>query len=277
LDAISVGGEAIFRRGLGPLLPGTEHVPACNPGNCVFGCGGHCTLRCVDYIDHCLSREGDVAAVIVETVRSTDVRFPPVEYYAKLRQICDHHGTLLILDEIPLAFGRTGPMFAIEHYGIEPDMILVGKGLGGGTMPLAALIARGDYNVAAETALGHYTHEKSPVACAAGLALLEAIEEENLLERSRVLGQHAIDLLRRNTAAFDSVTEIRGAGLLIGVELSHPDLAEKVLYRCLAHGLSFKVGQGRVLVLAPPLTIGEQELELAIDIVTEAIAFEEES
>ena len=272
LDAISVGGEAVFRRGIGPLLPGSEHVPPCDPSHCVFGCGGSCALRCVDYIDYCLHKEGDVAAVIVETVRCTDVQVPPADYYRRLRQICDRHGALLILDEIPIALGRTGHLFSVERYGIEPDMIVIGKGLGGGSMPLAALIAREGLNVGPHISLGHYTHEKNPLACAAGLAVLDVIEQEGLLARSRRLGDEVLARLRTRTAGMAAVKEVRGAGLLIGIELHDSGLAEAVLYRCLSAGLSFKVGQGNVLVLAPPLNVDEADLFWALDCVAVAIA-----
>lgn len=275
LDAISIGGEAVFRRGIGPLLPGSEHVPPCDPGQCVFGCNGQCSLRCVDYIDYCLRREGDVGAVIVETVRSTDVQLPPPDYFRRLREICTRHGALLILDEIPIALGRTGKLFAIEHYGIEADMIVIGKGLGGGAMPLAALIAHARFDCSQHISLGHYTHEKSPLACAAGLAVLDVIEEENLLERSARLGDEAIDFLR--TTLGGRVAEVRGRGLLIAIELnagahrSAEDIAEAVLYRCLDEGISFKIGQGKVLVLAPPLNIDEADLRWALTRIAAAV------
>jgi len=275
LDAISIGGEAAFRRGIGPLLPGTEHVPPCDPAQCVFGCGGTCALRCVDYIDYCLRKEGDVAAVVVETIRCTDVQIPPLDYYRRLRQICDRHGALLILDEIPIALGRTGHLFAIERYGIEPEMIVIGKGLGGGSMPLAALIARARFDVGQHISLGHYTHEKNPLACAAGLAVLDVIEEEALLPRSLRLGSAATVYLER--AQIEAIASIRSAGLLIGIELKDTatrraqDLAEAVLYRCLSDGISFKVGQGNVLVLAPPLNIEEDDLWWALGRIVEAL------
>lgn len=271
LDAISIGGEAVFRQGIGPLLPGSGHVPPCDPGHCVFGCGGSCALRCVDYIDHCLQKEGDVGAVIVETIRCTDVQVPPTDYYRRLRQICDRHGALLILDEIPIALGRTGHLFAVERYGIAPDMIVIGKGLGGGSMPLAALIAREGLNVGQHISLGHYTHEKNPLACAAGLAVLDVIEQEDLLARSRRLGEAAVQHLQTGLAHLPVVKEVRGAGLLIGIELTDADLAEAVLYHCLTAGLSFKVGQSQVLVLAPPLNVDEADLFWALDCVIRAI------
>jgi 4-aminobutyrate aminotransferase len=272
LDAISLGGEALFRSGIGPLLPGTEHVQPCDARHCNFGCGGSCNLRCADYVEYVLAKEEDVAAVVVETVRSTDVQVPPPDYYRKLRAACDRHGALLVLDEIPVCLGRTGSMFAFEPYGIVPDMVVLGKGLGGGLFPMAALIARAGLDIAGERALGHYTHEKSPVGCAAALAALEVIEEEKLLARSRRLGERALSRLKEMKKRFPSVVEVRGIGLLLAVELNDAGLAEEVLYRCLSRGLSFKVGQGNVLVLAPPLVISEPDLDRALDIVGESLS-----
>src|SRR5690348_11069451 len=240
LDAISIGGEALFRRGMGPLLPGTEHVQPCDPRACHFGCGGTCNARCAEYVDYVLGKEEDVAAVIVETIRSTDVQVPPRAYYETLRRACDRHGALLILDEIPIALGRTGTLFAFEHYDIVPDMVVIGKGLGGGVFPLAALIAREGLDVAADRALGHYTHEKSSVGCAAALATLDVIDDERLCERAQRLGEHALARLREMQRRLPIVADVRGIGLLLGVELVDPatraparDVAERVLYECL--------------------------------------------
>ena len=170
-------------------------------------------------------------------------------------------------------------MFAIEHYGVVPDMLVLGKGLGGGVFPMAALIAREGLDVAAERALGHYTHEKSSVGCAAGLATLEVIDDENLLERSQRLGMHALDRLRDLQRRLPAIGDVRGIGLLLAIELVDPatsaparEAAERVLYECLTRGLSFKVGQGNVIVLAPPLVIADDDLDRALDIVEAAIA-----
>jgi 4-aminobutyrate aminotransferase len=277
LDAISIGGEALFRRDAGPLLPGTEHAPPCDPGSCVFHCGSACNLRCAEYIEYILDHEEDVGAVVIETIRCTDVQVPPPEYYRVIRRACDRHGTLLILDEIPICLGRTGSMFAFEHYDVVPDMVVLGKGLGGGVFPMAALIARGDLDVAADRALGHYTHEKSSVGCAAAMATLDVIENESLLERSRELGAHALERLREIQGRHPLVSEVRGIGLLLGIELRRngrpaPQEAEQVMYRCLARGLSFKVGQGNVLNLSPPLIIEKRELDDALGIVEAALS-----
>lgn len=272
LDAISVGGEALFRRGVGPLLPGAEHAPPCDPRNCRFGCAGTCDARCAEYVEYVLDKEEDVAAVVVETVRSTDVQVPPRAYYETLRRACDRHGALLILDEIPICLGRTGAMFACERYGIVPDMVVLGKGLGGGVFPMAALVARAGLDLAADRALGHYTHEKSSVGCAAALATIEVIESEGLLERANRLGARCLERLRAFQSRTPAVVEVRGIGLLLAVELADPAVAEEALYGCLARGLSFKVGQGSVVVLAPPLVIEEADLDRALAILEEEIA-----
>jgi 4-aminobutyrate aminotransferase len=277
LDAISIGGEALFRRDAGPLLPGAEHAPPCDPASCVFHCGNACDLRCAEYIEYILDREQDIAAVVIETIRCTDVQIPPSEYYRIIRRACDRHGTLLILDEIPICLGRTGTMFAFQHYDVVPDMVVLGKGLGGGVFPMAALIARGDLDVAGDRALGHYTHEKSSVGCAAALATLEVIENERLLQRSHDLGMHALERLGELKRRHPLVADVRGIGLLLGIELKHDGQpaaheAEQVMYGCLARGLSFKVGQGNVLNLSPPLIIEQRQLDDALAIVDAALA-----
>ena len=276
LDAISIGGEAMFRKNIGPLLPGTEHAPPCDPAACRFGCGGVCSAKCAEYIDYVLGKEEDVGAVIIETVRCTDVQIPPLDYYRIVRDACDRHGALLILDEVPICLGRTGRMFAFEHYGIVPDMVVLGKGLGGAVFPMAALIARRDLDIAPDRALGHYTHEKSSVGCAAALATLEVIENERLLERSRELGARALERLREMKRRHRLVADVRGIGLLLGIELTRAGVparheAEQVMYHCLAHGLSFKVGQGNVLTLSPPLVISDGDLDRAMVIVDNAL------
>lgn len=275
LDAISVGGEAVFRSGIGPLLPGSEHVLPYNSYRCPLGeCTG-CGLKCVKYLEYVLARETDVGAVILETVRNTDVQVPPAEYYKEVRRLCDKTGALLILDETAVCMGRTGKWFAYQNYDIVPDMVVCGKGLGGGVMPLAALLAREELNVAGHVSLGHYTHEKSPVACAAGLAAVTYIEREGLLQRTIEDGAYFRALLNRIMERHDCVGDVRGIGLLNAVELvtdrrtREPDaaLAERVMYGCLADGLSFKVSQGNVLSLYPALVATREQLSEAARII----------
>ncbi len=280
LDAISIGGEEIFRAGAGPLLPGTEHVPPPDPYRCVWDCHvrGGCDLKCAAYIEYVLEKEGDVAAVVAETVRSTPV-IPHPEFWRTVRRACDRHGALLILDEIPTALGRTGTMFACEQFEVVPDILVVGKGLGGGVLPLAALIARERLDVAADRALGHYTHEKNPVACAAALATIAFIEEQGLLSRARDLGRYALGRLEAMKAAHPLIGDVRGLGLLLGLELvtdrasrtRAADAAEAVMYAALSKGLSFKLTMGSIITLAPPLTVTRDELDRALAILDESL------
>ncbi|MDB6020823.1 MAG: aspartate aminotransferase family protein [Pedosphaera sp.] len=281
LDAISIGGEAAFRQGIGPLLPGCEHVPPPEPMRCPFRCGHACNLTCADYVEYVLEKEGDVAAVVAETVRNTPF-IPPPDYWKRIRAACDRHGALLILDEIPIGLGRSGRLFAFENYDIVPDMVVLGKGLGGAVFPLAALIARDSLNVAGEMALGHYTHEKNPVACAAALATLEVIEEEKLPEHARELGAYALERMRCMATRHPLIVNVRGLGLLLGMELGHtgqdgirrPAIAEaeRVMYAALRRGLNFKVTMGNVLTLTPALTITKEEMDQALEILEQAIS-----
>jgi len=271
LDAISVGGEEQFRRDIGPLLPGTEHVPPPDPQRCPLGCGGVCNLACASYLSYVLDHEGDVAAVVAEPVRCTTAVVPPAGYWKAVREACDRHGALLIFDEIPVAFGRTGVMFASELTGITPDIIVVGKGLGGGVFPLAAVIVHEDLDVADEISLGHYTHEKSPVGASAALAMLDVVEEEKLLAKSQADGRWLVDQISEMAKRHPSIAAVRGIGMLIGVEMRDAFLAEETMYHALENGLSFKVSSGTVLTLTPPLTISPDELRLAVDKLEAAI------
>jgi 4-aminobutyrate aminotransferase len=278
MDAISVGGEAIFRNGIGPLLPGCEHAPPPDAQHCLWGCGGTCSLKCADYIEYILEKEGDVGAVIAETVRCTPF-IPPPEYWRKVRAACDKHGALLILDEIPTCLGRTGKMFACEHYDVVPDMLVIGKGLGGGVFPLAALLVREGLNQMRAGALGHYTHEKSPVGAAAAMAAISVIEEEGLLEHALNLGGRAVREMRGLMEKYSIIGDVRGLGLLMGVELVNDRRTmerasvqtEQVMYEALSRGLNFKITMGNIITLTPPLTLSEEEWALALRILTESI------
>ncbi|QFR32217.1 aspartate aminotransferase family protein [Ancylobacter sp. TS-1] len=279
--AASVGGEATFRSGIaGPLLPGAEHVAPWAPHGCAYG---HDNLEdsaraCASMIAYVLGREGDIAAFIAEPMRATPL-VPAPGFWKAVREACDRHGTLLIFDEIPTGLGKTGRLFASEHDGVTPDMIVLGKALGGGILPIAAVIARHDLDVAGDYAIGHYTHEKNPVTARAALTTLAIIREEGLSERAAELGAHAMGRLRELMARSPHVGDVRGRGLLLGVEMvvdkagRQPDraLAETVYYRCLDAGLSFKISQGNVLTLSPPLVISREDLDRALDIVEAAV------
>ena len=280
LDAISIGGEAIFRQDMGPLLPGTEHVPPPDEYRCMFGCGdrGGCDLTCARYVEYILEKEGDIAAVIAEPIRSTPY-IPRREYWQAIRRACDRYGALLIFDEIPHALGRTGTMFTCENFDVVPDMLVIGKGLGGGIFPLAALIARENLDVAEDRALGHYTHEKSPVGCAAALATIEYIEKENLVDHARELGEYALKRMGEMMDRHPLIGDVRGLGLFLGIELVKDqatreratDEAEAVMYSALSKGLSFKLTMGNIITLTPALTIKKEEMDKALTIIDECL------
>ncbi len=273
LDTIGVGGEALFRRGLGPLAPGAEHLPPLDLARRFFG-DDRPFERFADYIDYVLEVQGDVSAMIAEPMRWTSVEAPPADFWPRVRASCARHGALLIFDEIPSCLARTGTLYACEQLGATPDILVIGKGLGGGIMPLAAILAAERLDCAPEAAIGHYTHEKSPVACAAGLATLGVIEEEKLVDRARVLGVRGLERLRAAKARHPVIEDVRGLGCYFGVELGGHDpagLADRLLYRCLAKGLSFKLGGGRIVTLCPPLTIPLDQFDAALTILDEGL------
>ncbi len=279
--AASVSGEATFRSHIaGPLLPGTEHVAPFACYRCPYHHSGPdtCGLACAKMVEYVLEREGDVAAVIAEPMRAVPY-VPPPGFWKSVREACNKHGALLIMDEIPTGLGKTGRMFAFEHDEIVPDILTLGKSLGGGILPIAACIANRDLDVCGEFAIGHYTHEKNPVTGRAALTTIQIVEEEGLVERAGRLGMYAMDRLRETLVSSGIVGDIRGRGLLFGVEIvkdkekktAGNKLAEIIYYKCLGAGLSFKISQGCVLTLSPPMTIPESELDTALSVVEKAI------
>ncbi len=275
LDAISAGGEAVFRQHMGPMMPGAIRIPPPMKNGGFFDN----EMKYVDYLEYVIEKEGEIGAFIAETVRNTDVQIPSKAYWKRIREICDKHDVLLILDEIPIALGRTGKMFAFENFDIEPDILCIGKGLGGGIIPFAAMVCRDKYNVAQDISLGHFTHEKSPVGSAAALATINYIEQEQILLKVNKNTKWIENKLNTLKDKYPIIGHIRGIGLLWGVELIDPETknpakkeAEKIMYYCLKHGLSFKVSQGNVLQLSPALTIEKADLEKAIQILNNAFS-----
>ena len=286
--AASIGGEELFRSGaIGPLLPGAEHVPPFSCYRNPFG-PGHtstalhnesCRTVFAGMVRYALEKEGDVAAVIAEPIRAVPY-LPPPGFWKSVREACDRHGTLLIFDEIPTGLGKTGRMFACEHDGVEPDILVLGKALGGGILPLAATLARPDLDVGGKYAFGHYTHEKNPVLARAALTTIAIIEEEGLVENAALVGARALERMAGMMDRHRLIGDVRGRGCLLGIELVEDrdsktpasDAAEAVLYAALERGLSFKPTMGNVLTLTPPLTVTAAEMDCALDIIEEAIA-----
>ena len=285
--ASSVGGEQLFRSGpAGPLLPGTEHVAPFACYRCPYGYPEQdgrpqldlCRTACANMVRYVLDKEGDVAAVIAEPTRSVPY-VPPPGFWQAVRAACDAHGALLIFDEIPTGLGKTGRMFACEHEGVVPDILVLGKGLGGGVLPIAAVVCRPELDVGGAWAFGHYTHEKNPVTARAALTTIQIIEDEGLVENARQVGAMALARLEEMKARHPLIGDVRGRGLLLGIELVRDratkepavDAAEAVLYRALGRQLSFKTTMGNVLTLTPPLTITAAEMELALGILDACI------
>ncbi|HHC6692376.1 aspartate aminotransferase family protein [Vibrio parahaemolyticus] len=280
LDAISVGGEACFRQGMGPLMAGVERIPPAVSYRGAFPVTDGSDVHYADYLEYVIEKEGGVGAFIAEAVRNTDVQVPSKAYWKRIREICDKHNVMLIIDDIPNGMGRSGEWFTYQAYDIEPDMLCIGKGLGGGLVPIAAMVTKDKYNTAEQISMGHYTHEKSPIGCAAALATMEAIEQDSLLDKAKVDSQFMREKLLEMKAKYPVIGDVRGIGMLWGIELvtDHEskarayDEAEAVLYQCLNNGVSFKVSQGNVIQLSPPLIITREQLIEALAIFEEAIA-----
>ncbi|EJD0684132.1 aspartate aminotransferase family protein [Vibrio parahaemolyticus] len=280
LDAISVGGEACFRQGMGPLMAGVERIPPAVSYRGAFPIADGSDVHYADYLEYVIEKEGGVGAFIAEAVRNTDVQVPSKDYWKRIREICDKHNVMLIIDDIPNGMGRSGEWFTYQAYDIEPDILCIGKGLGGGLVPIAAMVTKDKYNTAEQISMGHYTHEKSPIGCAAALATMEAIEQDGLLDKVKADSQFMREKLLEMKAKYPVIGDVRGIGMLWGIELvtDHEskarayDEAEAVLYQCLNNGVSFKVSQGNVIQLSPPLIITREQLTEALAIFEEAIA-----
>ncbi|HHG3164111.1 TPA: aspartate aminotransferase family protein [Vibrio parahaemolyticus] len=280
LDAISVGGEACFRQGMGPLMAGVERIPPAVSYRGAFPVADGSDVHYADYLEFVIEKEGGVGAFIAEAVRNTDVQVPSKAYWKRIREICDKHNVMLIIDDIPNGMGRSGEWFTYQAYDIEPDMLCIGKGLGGGLVPIAAMVTKDKYNTAEQISMGHYTHEKSPIGCAAALATMEAIEQDGLLDKVKADSQFMREKLLEMKAKYPVIGDVRGIGMLWGIELvtDHESKAraygeaEAVLYQCLNNGVSFKVSQGNVIQLSPPLIITREQLTEALAIFEEAIA-----
>ncbi|HEY5829004.1 MAG TPA: aspartate aminotransferase family protein [Hyphomicrobiaceae bacterium] len=281
IGAGALSGEALFRSGpAAPLVAGVLHVAPYAGTRCPYGTSSleESGAACARMIEYVLEREGDIACLVAEPMRAVP-HVAPAGFWARVRAACERHGTLLVFDEIPTGLGKTGRMFACQHEGVAPDILVLGKGLGGGILPIAAVLARPELDVGAEWAFGHYTHEKNPVTARAALTTIEIIEEEGLVENAARLGTLAMQRLADLEERIREVGDVRGRGLVLGVELvrdragmePHPDLAEVAMYAALDRGLSFKTTMGNVLTLTPPLTITAEEMLRALDIVAAAI------
>lgn len=279
------GGHA----GYGPAMPGSLTLPAPYAYRCpIRHCNGSCDCSCLDAGFDMIDQQsiGSLCAVIAEPVLSAGgIIVPPPEYFQRLRQLCDERGMLLILDEAQTGFGRLGTMFGFESFGVTPDILSVSKTLGGG-IPLGATFTSAEIeDDCYRKGFMHVTsHVSDPLPAAAGLAVIDVIEQEGLVEQARQRGEYLLSRLRELQERHEQIGDVRGKGLLVGIELVEDRetkapadaLGIAVGDECLQRGLSMNIvrstgGMLNCFRMAPPLSITESEIDTAIAIIDEAI------
>jgi acetylornithine/N-succinyldiaminopimelate aminotransferase len=246
LATLSATGNRKVQAGFEPLVQGFVRIP----------------YNDVDAVETAAAHRPNLVAVLVEPIQGEGgVNIPADDYLNRLRELCDRHGWLLVLDEIQTGMGRTGQLFAHQHNGIRPDVMTLAKGLGNG-VPIGACLARGE---AAEV-LGPGTHGSTfggnPLACRAAQSVLEIIHSDGLIEHAAQLGEHLLSGFRRELAGVNGVREIRGRGLMLGIELDRP--CADVVRQALAAGLLINVTADRVVRLLPPLILEQTEADRLI-------------
>lgn len=252
--ALSVMGNEEYKQAYRPLLPGIKFIEFNN-------------------VAHLNQITTDTACVLIETIQGeAGIRVPDKAYLKALRQRCTDTGTLLILDEIQVAMGRTGRFFAFEHFDIVPDILLLAKALGGG-MPIGAFVSSATImgSLRENPILGHITtFGGHPVCCAAGLAGLEVLLDEKLIEQ--VAHKEA---LMRELLVHPSIREIRGKGLIMAIELESFEFNKKVIDRCIEHGVitDWFLHCSNSMRIAPPLIISDDEIRMACDVILEALEY----
>jgi 4-aminobutyrate aminotransferase/(S)-3-amino-2-methylpropionate transaminase len=268
-----------YKLGLGPLAPAVYHLPFAQDYR------GPSGAEALAELERALLTQvapSEVAAVVVEPIQGEGGFVPaPVEFIHGLRRICDEHGIVLVVDEVQTGFGRTGAMFAIEHYGIEPDLIVVAKALASG-LPLSGVIGKAEIMDAPhEGAIGG-TYVGNPVALAAANAVLDVIEAENLIDRAKTLGETIRARMNAWQDRFEQIGDVRGHGAMLAIELvadrkskePAPELATRVIEEALQRGLLLlRAGiYSNCLRVLAPLVISDDELAEALDAWEEALA-----
>lgn len=270
--------KAKYREGMGPFLPGIHHVryPHCFR-YCEHGPDQPCPIARGDEIAHLFKTTvpaDSVAAIVVEPLQGEGgFVVPPPAFLPRLREICDDNGILLVCDEVQSGFGRTGRFFCVEHTGVRPDIMCVAKAFGNG-LPIAGLVAT--HAVMSSWHPGEHgtTFGGNAVAGAAAVAVIETMRAERLPERAAALGQRVLERLSRWPAEFPEVGDVRGLGLMIGIEFMRgekpaPDVVARVQRRCLERDLLLLTCgiDDNVIRLLPPLTIDEADLDSGLDIL----------
>jgi 4-aminobutyrate aminotransferase len=270
--------KAKYHQGFGPLVPGVLHAPyAYNQVDPDTGARSHDPEETFSYLEDVLFRyqvaPSEVAAVFVEPVQGEGGYIvPPAAWLTRLRELCDKHGILLVADEVQSGMGRTGRMWAIEHSGVHPDILISAKGIASG-LPLGAFMARAPLMEKWGAGAHGSTYGGSPVPCAAGLATLEVIESEGLLANATAVGAVLLDGLRALRREHPkAVTDVRGVGLMIGVEFRSGELAERVQLRAFERGLLvLECGESSIR-MSPPLVFTREQAATALRIFGEAVA-----
>lgn len=259
LGALSATGRDLFRDPFQPLLAGFSHVP--------FGD--------IDALRQVVDEE--TAAVILEPVQGEGgIVVPPTEYLPAVRELCDKTGALLICDEVQSGLGRTGKMFAVEHYGVVPDIITTAKALGGGVMPIGAFTARSTIwdKYITSPFLHTSTFGGNPLACAAAIAAINVIKEEGLVAKAAKSGAYFIGKLAELAHAYPEVIkEVRGQGLMIGVELTKEGIGGLILAEMIDKGvlIAYTLNNPKVIRIEPPLIIEQQQIDYVITALAGAL------
>ncbi len=280
LGALSVTtSSARYRKNYHPLLPSVYQVPYPYCFRCAFRCDkSACGLYCLDYLKDYLERvisPEEVAAIIIEPVLGEGGYFPaPARFISGLRELCSRHGILMIADEVQSGMGRTGKWFAVEHYGVTPDILTVAKGIASG-FPLSAVVSTPELMNKWPSGAHGTTFGGNPVSCAASMATMEVMRDESLLEKSSATGGAALSRLREFGDGHPLIGSVRGYGYMIGIEFVHEngdpngEACQKVLDYCLKKGLIL-IGCGlerNVIRFIPPLIATENEIEEGLDIL----------
>ena len=283
MGALSVtGSKPIHREGFAPLMPGVIHVPYGYCYRCPINLTyPECDIACLDWIENevftHLTPPDEVAAVIVEPIQGEGgYVVPPPGFFEKLREICDNYGIVLIADEVQSGIARTGRWWGIEHWGVTPDIICSAKGIANG-MPLGAIIAPRE-TMHWPPGAHASTFGGNPVSCAAALATLDVIEEEELLENATRMGERFIAGLDELAAEHDIIGDVRGKGLMVGVELIDPITGEpapalrgRIIQKCFERGV-LMLGAGKNVVrFMPALNITAEEVDLGLQIFADAL------
>jgi 4-aminobutyrate aminotransferase len=263
-----------YREGYEPLLPGVYHAPYCVPHeHATPEAAVDAALAELDRVFSLQAPPANVGAMIVEPVLGEGGYVPPPRAWLEgLRARCDEHGILLIFDEVQCGVGRTGLPFAAEAYGVRPDVVLFAKGIASG-LPLGGIVAARSLLERWPTGAHGSTFGGNPVACAAALATLDVLDETDGYRRTAELGERVITRLRGEVGGHGSVRDIRGIGLMVGVELVDKAVTERVCHACLAAGvIVLSCGPDEnVLRLVPPLTITDDEIDHGLSVLCEAI------